>query len=81
MEATKEYENPTYTCIVMEDLYPLMICRLSLPVEPYSLAHGRNRDQLHTLLTAERKPLFPYATLMGSSASMGIDVSTAVLYL
>jgi proline iminopeptidase len=38
MKATKKYENPTYTRIVMEDLSPLMICRLSLPVEPYSLA-------------------------------------------
>jgi proline iminopeptidase len=35
MDATKEYENPTYTSIVMEDLYPHIICRLSLPVEPY----------------------------------------------
>lgn len=28
MEAAKDYENPAYTQIVMEDLYPQMICRL-----------------------------------------------------
>jgi proline iminopeptidase len=29
MEAAKDYENPAYTRIVMEELYPQMICRLN----------------------------------------------------
>jgi proline iminopeptidase len=38
LEAAKDYENPFYTRILMEDLYPKMICRLQPWPEPVSRA-------------------------------------------
>jgi proline iminopeptidase len=38
LEAAKDYENPDYERIVMEDLYPKMICRLTPWPEPVTRA-------------------------------------------
>jgi proline iminopeptidase len=47
LEATKNYDDPAYTRIVMEDLYPKMICRLTPWPEPVTRAFRRANDKIY----------------------------------
>jgi proline iminopeptidase len=47
LEAAKEYENPAYTRIVMEDLYPQMICRLKPWPEPVTRAFRLGNEKIY----------------------------------
>jgi proline iminopeptidase len=47
MEAAKDYENPAYTRIVMEDLYPQMICRLKPWPEPVTRAFRLGNEKIY----------------------------------
>jgi proline iminopeptidase len=46
MEAAKDYANPEYTRIVMENLYPQMICRLNPWPEPLSRAFRLGNEKI-----------------------------------
>ncbi|MCU1313751.1 MAG: Proline iminopeptidase, partial [Acidobacteriaceae bacterium] len=47
MEAAKDYANPEYTRIVMENLYPQMICRLHPWPEPLSRAFRLGNEKIY----------------------------------
>ena len=47
LEAAKDYENPAYTRIVMEDLYPQMICRLKPWPEPVTRAFRLGNEKIY----------------------------------
>src|SRR5579859_1802856 len=47
LEAAKNYDDPGYTRIVMEELYPKMICRLTPWPEPVSRAFRRANDKIY----------------------------------
>ena len=47
LEAAKRYDDPAYTRIVMEDLYPKMICRLKPWPEPVSRAFRLVNDKIY----------------------------------
>jgi proline iminopeptidase len=47
LEAAKDYNNPAYTRIVMENLYPRMICRLTPWPEPVSRAFRHANDKIY----------------------------------
>jgi proline iminopeptidase len=47
LEAAKDYENPAYTRIVMEDLYPQMICRLKPWPEPLTRAFRLGNEKIY----------------------------------
>lgn len=47
MEAAKDYGNPEYTRIVMETLYPQMICRLKPWPEPLSRAFRLANEKIY----------------------------------
>lgn len=47
MEAAKDYENPAYTRIVMEELYPQMICRLKPWPEPVTRAFRLGNEKIY----------------------------------
>ncbi len=47
MEAAKDYDNPEYQRIVMDDLYTKMICRLQPWPEPVTRAFGRANDKIY----------------------------------
>jgi proline iminopeptidase len=46
LEAAKDYENPAYTRIVMEDLYPQTICRLKPWPEPLTRAFRLGNEKI-----------------------------------
>jgi proline iminopeptidase len=46
MEAVKDYANPEYTRIVMENLYPQMFCRLNPWPEPLSRAFRLGNEKI-----------------------------------
>jgi proline iminopeptidase len=48
LEAAKDYENPAYTRIVMEDLYPQMVCRLKPWPEPVTRAFRLANEKIYT---------------------------------
>lgn len=47
LEAAKSYDDPAYTRIVMEDLYPKMICRLKPWPEPVTRAFRLANDKIY----------------------------------
>jgi proline iminopeptidase len=47
MESSKDYDNPEYTRIVMEDLYPQMICRLKPWPEPVARAIHLGNEKIY----------------------------------
>jgi proline iminopeptidase len=47
LEAAKDYDNPAYTRIVMENLYPRMVCRLTPWPEPVTRAFGRANNKIY----------------------------------
>ncbi len=47
LEAAKDYDNPAYQRIVMENLYPRMICRLTPWPEPVSRAFRIANDKIY----------------------------------
>ncbi len=47
LEAAKDYENPAYDRIVMENLYPKMICRLTPWPEPVSRAFRMSNQKIY----------------------------------
>src|SRR5580704_9653130 len=47
LEAAKSYDDPDYKRIVMEDLYPKMICRLTPWPEPVSRAFRLANDKIY----------------------------------
>jgi proline iminopeptidase len=47
LEAAKRYDDPAYTRIVMKDLYPKMICRLTPWPEPVSRAFRLVNDKIY----------------------------------
>ena len=47
LEAAKDYENPAYTRIVEEDLYPQMLCRLKPWPEPVSRAFRHGNEKIY----------------------------------
>jgi proline iminopeptidase len=47
LEAAKDYDNPEYTRIVMEDLYPQMICRLKPWPEPVTRIFRLGNDKIY----------------------------------
>jgi proline iminopeptidase len=47
LEAAKDYENPAYDRIVMENLYPKMICRLIPWPEPVSRAFRISNQKIY----------------------------------
>ena len=47
LEAAKDYDTPAYTRIVMENLYPRMICRLTPWPEPVSRAFRLANDKIY----------------------------------
>jgi proline iminopeptidase len=47
LEAAKKYDDPDYTRIVMEELYPKMICRLTPWPEPVTRAFRRANDKIY----------------------------------
>jgi proline iminopeptidase len=47
LEAAKDYDNPDYTRIVMEDLYPQMLCRLKPWPEPVSRAFRLGNEKIY----------------------------------
>jgi proline iminopeptidase len=47
METAKDYENPAYTRIVMEELYPQMICRLKPWPEPVTRAFRLGNEKIY----------------------------------
>ena len=46
-EAAKEYDNPEYTRIVEETLYPQMLCRLKPWPEPVSRAFRLGNQKIY----------------------------------
>lgn len=50
LEKSKDYANPEYTKILMEDLYPQMICRLKPWPEPVTRALGKANDKIYNLM-------------------------------
>jgi proline iminopeptidase len=47
MEASKDYANPEYTRILMQDLYPQMLCRLKPWPEPVNRAFRQVNDKIY----------------------------------
>ena len=47
LEAAKKYDDPAYTRIVMEELYPKMLCRLTPWPEPVTRAFGRANIKIY----------------------------------
>jgi proline iminopeptidase len=47
LEAAKKYDDPAYTRIVMDDLYPKMICRLKPWPEPVSRAFRLVNEKIY----------------------------------
>jgi proline iminopeptidase len=47
MEAKKDYANPAYNRIVMENLYPKMVCRLTPWPEPVTRAFRKANDKIY----------------------------------
>jgi len=47
LEAAKDYDNPAYTRILMQNLYPQMICRLNPWPEPVSRAFRHSNDKIY----------------------------------
>ena len=47
MEAAKDYDNPAYTRIVMEKLYPQMLCRLKPWPEPVTRAFRLGNEKIY----------------------------------
>jgi proline iminopeptidase len=47
MEAAKDYDNPAYTRIVMENLYPQMLCRLKPWPEPVARAFRLANEKIY----------------------------------
>jgi proline iminopeptidase len=47
LEAAKEYENPAYTRIVTEELYPKMLCRLKPWPEPVTRAFRLANEKIY----------------------------------
>jgi proline iminopeptidase len=47
MEASKDYANPEYTRILMQDLYPQAICRLKPWPEPVDRAFRKANDKIY----------------------------------
>jgi proline iminopeptidase len=52
MEAAKDYENPAYTRIVMEELYPQMICRLKPWPESLTRAFRLGNEKIYNQMQA-----------------------------
>lgn len=47
LEAAKKYEDPAYTRVLMENLYPKMICRLTPWPEPVTRAFRHANDKIY----------------------------------
>jgi proline iminopeptidase len=47
LEAAKDYDNPAYRRIVMEELYPQMICRLTPWPEPVTRAFRLSNEKIY----------------------------------
>ncbi len=47
LEAAKDYENPVYKRIVMEDLYPKMLCRIEPWPEPVTRAFRLSNEKIY----------------------------------
>lgn len=47
LEEAREYENPEYTRIMMEDLYPQMLCRIKPWPEPVSRAFRLSNERIY----------------------------------
>jgi proline iminopeptidase len=55
MEAAKDYENPAYTQIVMEDLYPQMICRLKPWPESVTRAFRLGIEKIYNQMQGKKR--------------------------
>jgi proline iminopeptidase len=55
MEAAKDYDNPAYTRIAMEELYPKMICRLKPWPEPVSRAFRLANEKIYNQMQGKSK--------------------------
>lgn len=47
LEAAKKYDDPEYTRILMEELYPKMICRVKPWPEPVTRAFGKANEKIY----------------------------------
>ncbi|HEY4355856.1 MAG TPA: proline iminopeptidase-family hydrolase [Acidobacteriaceae bacterium] len=47
LEAAKKYDDPEYTRILMEDLYPKMLCRIKPWPEPVTRAFGKANEKIY----------------------------------
>lgn len=69
LEASKDYDNPAYERIVMEELYPKLICRLKPNPEPVSrteikvkaLTIGANYDEMDPADMQKMATMMPHA--------------------
>lgn len=50
LEAREDYDSPEYQNIMMEDLYPRMLCRIQPWPEPVSRAFRHANDKIYTLM-------------------------------
>src|SRR5260370_33738381 len=50
LEAKEDYDSPEYQKIMMEDLYPKMICRVQPWPEPVSRAFRHVNDKIYNLM-------------------------------
>jgi proline iminopeptidase len=50
LEAKEDYDSPEYQKIMMEDLYPKMICRIQPWPEPVSRAFRHMNDKIYNLM-------------------------------
>jgi proline iminopeptidase len=55
LEAKEDYDSPEYQKIMMEDLYPKMLCRIEPWPEPVSRAFRHANDKIYNLMQGKNE--------------------------
>jgi hypothetical protein len=69
LEAKEDYDSPEYQKIMMEDLYPKMICRVQPWPEPVSRAFRHANDKIYNFMQGRANSWSPATSRIGSAGT------------